>query len=99
MLSFAKIRKSLKTHQKRLQFGENLQSISEIAKRAGVHRDTLYACLNGDRINGRTQYALSKVLEEIEAENMYKSKTKIMNISIGKNGANLNFGIGKKLFS
>jgi hypothetical protein len=99
MLTVSQLRQFLLSHQKRLQFGDKLQSITEIANRAGVHRDTVYACINGDRINGRTQYALSKVLEEIEAENTDKLKTKIMNISIGRNGVNLNFGIGSKLFN
>ena len=97
--SISELRQLLLTHQKRLQFGDELQSLTEIAKRAGVHRDTVYACINGDRINGRTQYALSKALEEIEVENTEKPKTKIMNVSISTKGINLNFGIGRKLFN
>jgi hypothetical protein len=99
MLPLFKIREFLKLHQKRLHYGDGLQPIAQIAERAGVHRDTVYACLNGDRINERTQYALSKALEEIEVENTEKSKTKIMNVSISTKGVNLNFGIGRKLFN
>jgi len=99
MMTITDIQNILNTHQRRLQFGDKLQSMTEIAKRAGVHRDTVYACLNGDRIKGRTQYALSKVLEEIEVENTEKSKTKIMNVSIGNNGIHLKFGIGKNIFN
>ena len=78
MLTIFGIRQTLLNHQKRLQFGDNLQTITEIANRAGVHRDTVYACINGDRINERTQYALSRALEDIEIENQGKSKTKII---------------------
>jgi predicted DNA-binding protein YlxM (UPF0122 family) len=99
MLTIFEIQQTLLNHQKRLQFGDDLQSITEIAKRAGVHRDTVYACLNGDRINERTQYALSSTLENIEIENQGKSKTKIMSIALRKNGVNLNFGLGTKIFN
>jgi hypothetical protein len=99
MHSIVDIRNILLVHQKRLQFGDKLQSITEIANRAGVHRDTLYACINGDRINERTQYALSRALEDIEIENQGKSKTKIMSIALRKNGVHLNFGLGTKIFN
>ena len=39
--------------------------IVDIANRAGIHRDTIYALLNGDRVCGRTQYALSRVMQEV----------------------------------
>ena len=99
MKSIFELRQFLLTQQKRLHYGDNLQSLTEIARRAGIHRDTLYACLNGNRINERTQYTLSKAIEEIEAENIGKSKTKILSISIGRNGVNLNFGVGNKVFN
>ena len=99
MLTIFGIRQTLLNHQKRLQFGDNLQTITEIANRAGVHRDTVYACINGDRINERTQYALSRALEDIEIENQGKSKTKIMSIAMRKNGVHLNFGLGTKIFN
>ena len=99
MLSLSQLRYTLLAHQKRLQFGDDLQSITEIANRAGIHRDTVYACINGDRINERTQYALSRALEDIEIENQGKSKTKIMSIAMRKNGVHLNFGLGTKIFN
>jgi DNA-binding transcriptional MocR family regulator len=48
-LSQAEIQRLLRTHQKRLQMGDSLPSISELADRAGLHRDTLYQAIAGQK--------------------------------------------------
>jgi DNA-binding transcriptional regulator YhcF (GntR family) len=98
MLTIQQIRTALKTHQLRLKLGDELPFMTVLADRAGVHRDTLYSVMQGNRICERTQYALSRVLEELEGETIGKSKTRVMNISLGKNFVNLGFGIGKGIF-
>ena len=84
--SFNDLRCWFKLHQSRLVSGDKLPSISEVAKRAGCHRDTIYSLLNGQRVEPRIQYALSWVIDEIEEETRGLTKTKLMNIQIGSNG-------------
>ena len=87
------IKDKLLTHQKRLRFGDELQTMSSIADRAGVHRDTLYALLNGDRISLRSQYAIDRALREVEEENVGVTKTRVMNVSLSPDGPRLGFGV------
>ncbi len=90
------IRQALRTHQRRLQTGDQLTPMADIARRAGVSRDTLYALLAGERINTRSQYALSRAMAEVEAENRAKLKTNLAHISTGPNGPRVHLGIGMK---
>ena len=46
VLSLRQISEALRLHQKRLQLGDDLPTLTELAERAGVHRDTLYEALN-----------------------------------------------------
>ena len=91
------IRQWLCSHQKRLRVGDDLPTITEIACRAGVHRDTIYACMAGDRINIRSQYALSRVITELEDELQGKSRTKLMSVTLTGGHAQLRFGIGPRI--
>jgi len=86
----------LQTHQRRLRAGDELPSISEIARRAGLHRDTVYSLLSGANISLRSQYALSRVLDELEAELIDKSKTRLMSVAIGPQGPSLSIGLQPK---
>jgi predicted transcriptional regulator len=94
MRSITEIRSILRTHQLRLKLGDELPFMTDIANRAGIHRDTVYSVLQGNRINERTQYALSRVLEEIQEECKNKPQTKLMNISLTSGGVKLGFGVG-----
>ena len=97
MLSIAQIRTVLKTHQLRLKLGDELPFMSDVAIRGGIHRDTIYSLLQGNRINERTQYALSRVLEEIDEESNGKPQSRLMNVSFTSDGVRLGFGIGSCL--
>ena len=97
LLTQNQIREWLASHQKRLRVGDDLAPITEVANRAGVHRDTVYACVAGDRINVRSQYALSRVITELEEEMQGKTRTKLMSISLAGGQARLRFGIGPKI--
>jgi len=97
LLTQTQIREWLVSHQKRLRVGDDLPPITEVANRAGVHRDTVYACMAADRINLRSQYALSRVITELEEEMQGKVRTRLMSISLSGEQAKLRFGIGLKL--
>ncbi len=90
------IRLQISLHQKRLKAGDALPTLTELAIRAGVHRDTIYALLNGDRVCQRTQYALSKVLQELEQESSMTPKTKLMSLSFNQHGVRLQIGLGNQ---
>ena len=89
------IRTYLKVHQKRLRFGDNLPTFKAIADLAGVHRDTLYCLINGDRISIRSQYAISRAIKEVEAQTANQTKTKVMSVDLTTTGPKLSFGINK----
>ena len=86
---------ALKVHQKRLRSGDNLPTFKAIADLAGVHRDTLYCLINGDRISIRSQYAISKAIKEVEAQTANQTKTKVMSVDLTAAGPKLTFGINK----
>ena len=73
-LSLAQIRSWLQAHQKRLQHGDPVISISAIATKAGISRVTLYAVLNGERAEfGQVaQIRLSRVIQEITSHPDYQ---------------------------
>ena len=99
LLTQTQIREWLASHQKRLRVGDIPLPLTEVANRAGVHRDTLYACMAGDRINLRSQYALSRVITELEEEMQGKVRTKLMSVSLTSGQAQLRFGIGPTILS
>jgi hypothetical protein len=90
------IRRALRTHQRRLAASDQLRPITDIARLAGVSRDTLYALMAGDRINVRSQYALSRAMAEVEEENRTKLKTNLAHITFSQDGPKLSFGIAMK---
>ena len=96
MYSLAQIQALLKQHQRRLRAGDALPTIVEVANRAGIHRDTIYALLNGDKVCQRTQYALSRVLREVELETAQLPKTKLMSVTFKNGCAGLQIGLGKQ---
>ena len=96
VLSLNLIRQKLREHQKMLTAGDSLPTLSELAIRAGIHRDTLYALLSGDRVCQRTQYALSRVLREVEQETSLTFKTKLMSLSFYQGGVSLQIGLGNQ---
>ena len=79
-------------HQRRLRVGEPIPCVTDVAKRAGVHRDTIYALLNGEHVSERTKYALTRVLREIEEETFGYTKTRLMSISLNQGGPRLHIG-------
>ena len=87
------IREWLRFHQRRLRVGDNLPFLTQVAKRAGVHRDTIYALLNGEQVSDRTQYALTRAIREIEEETAGYTKTRLMSISLDQGTPRLHIGL------
>ena len=92
----ATIRDELRLYQKRLQLGDALPSIAEIALTAGVHRDTIYAALKGDRVCERSWRALYNALEQVR-EIVEATPSKVMCIQFTARGATLRQGLGQHL--
>ena len=86
------IRQLLSTHQKRLQMGDKLPSLAELADRAGLHRDTLYQAINGERISQISQIRLERMLKRLAEEPQAPSR--LMHVNINKNYPVLGFGVG-----
>ncbi len=83
----------LRGHQRRLAAGDPLPPITTIAERAGLHRDTLYALLAGDRISEVSQRRLSRAVQAVEIETAGLQKTRVMAVRFGPNGPSIRFGI------
>jgi len=94
--SFSELRRWLSTHQRRLRAGDALPTITDIANRAGCHRDTIYALLAGDRIAGHIQHALSIVIDRVEQETAHQTKTRLLNVQISAAGPKLGFGVAAR---
>ena len=94
--SINQLREWFKAHQVSLASGEKLLTITEIARRAGCHRDTIYALLAGDRISGPMQHALSITICRVEQEYKPSAKTRLLNIQFSSTGPKLGFGIGAR---
>ena len=92
MLTQRQISIALLSHRKRLQLGDKLPSLSELANRAGLHRDTLYEALNGRRISEVSQIRLSHMLTRLEAED--KPPSRLMHVRLGSGQPSLAFGVG-----
>ena len=94
VLTLSQIKYQLYLHQKWLKAGDALPTLTELANRAGLHRDTIYALLNGERVCQRTQYSLSRVLREVELETSVTPRTKLMSLSFNQGGVSLQIGLG-----
>lgn len=97
-ISINQLRIFLLQHQKRLRAGDRIPSLTSLATIAGVHRDTLYALIAGEKVNERSQYAISKALQTIE-KSTANQPSRLMSINISHQGIRLKFGISnQKIF-
>lgn len=92
LISLNSLRLYLKTYQKRLRAGDRLPSVSELSDIAGVHRDTIYALMAGDRVNERSQYAISKALTEV-MESKWNQPSRLLSIDLGSHQPRLRVGL------
>jgi len=96
MIPRAAILEQLRQYQKRLQLGDALPPITEIARRAGLHRDSVYSALNGDRLCDRTWRQLYNALEELR-DIVQATPSKAMSVQFTARGATLRPGLGLPL--
>ena len=96
-LTLVQIREWLKTHQRRVRLGDSRITLTEIATRAQVSRQTIYALLRDERSEfGRVaQIRLSKIIVQISTDPAYQH-SKLMQVRLTPSGARLglmNFGL------
>jgi hypothetical protein len=94
-LSLEQLRNGLRAYQKRLRAGDMLPPLKELSAIAGLHRDTLYALLAGERVNERSQYAISKALAEV-MESQWNQPSRLLSIDLAGDGPRLKFGLTNK---
>ena len=92
-LAISEIQGWLDKHQRRLKVGDNIPTMSEIANRAGISRQTLYAVLNGDRAEfGQVaQIRLSRVIQEITSHADYQV-SRMMRLDLSGGIPKIKFG-------
>jgi hypothetical protein len=93
-VSMNRLRILLLHYQKRLSLGERIPRFTELATISGVHRDTLYSLIAGNRICERSQYAISKALKMVN-ESSANQPSRLMSIELGCEGPKLRFGLNK----
>ena len=72
--------------------GDKLPSLAELADRAGLHRDTLYQAINGERISQISQIRLERMLKKLAEEPQPPSR--LMHVDLKKGYPVLGFGVG-----
>jgi len=82
-LSIREIRSWLDLLKRRRSLGENVPSISEVAYRACISRQTLYALLRDQRseFGEVAQIRLSRVIRQISANSAYQN-TRLMAVDL-----------------
>jgi len=92
-LSLSEIRQWLELLARRRRFGEPVPSISEVANRSGLSRQTIYSLFRNDRseFGERAQIRLSHVIREISADPSYQ-RTRLMRLSLSPDGPRLHIG-------
>lgn len=93
-LSIREIQLWLQIHQKRIHFDESIPSITEIANRAGVSRQTIYALLRDERAEfGQVaQIRLSRAINQISSEPSYQH-SKMARIDLSGSCPRIKFGV------
>lgn len=87
----AEITRGLQELQRRIALGDKPCPISEVARRAGLDRSTVYEAARGNRISEVSQIRLSRALIALAQEPA--KPTKIMHIHFGGGEPRLRFGV------
>jgi len=93
VMSLVEIRNWFMFHQRRKRLGEPVFNISEIAKLAGISRQTLYALLRNERseFGEVAQIRLSRVIQQIAVDPAYQ-QTRLMRLTLSPEGPRLRIG-------
>lgn len=86
-LSLSEIRQWLELLARRRRFGEPVPSISEVADRSGLSRQTVYSLLRDERseFGERAQIRLSHVIRQISADPSF-IRSRLLSIKMTTNG-------------
>jgi hypothetical protein len=95
VLPISQIRALLIWHQRRLRAGDDLPSFKLLAAKAGVHRDTLYALIAGDKVSERSQNAISKALIEV-MESHRNQPSRLLTIELSGGRPQLRLGSDRR---
>jgi hypothetical protein len=92
-LSIVQIRDWFDNLKRRRELGEIVPSISEIAQRACLSRQTVYALLRDERpeFGATAQIRLSRIIEQISADPAYRH-TRLMSVDLSGGTPRLRFG-------
>ena len=96
-MSLDDLRLALRTHQRRLQAGDPLPSLAEVARRAGLSRDTVYAALAGERIEVGTQLRLSRLMRDMAETVRVVGATRLYSVAVGPQGVRLVNGLSRPM--
>ena len=92
--SITEIQDFLKWHQKRLAMGDAIPTMSELAQRAGMSRQTLYAFIRGERaeFGQSAQIRLNLVISRLVAEPSYQH-SKVARVDFTSGMPQIRFGV------
>jgi hypothetical protein len=92
-LSISELRVWFDILKRRRALGESVPSISEVAFRACLSRQTVYALLRGERseFGAMAQIRLSRVIQQISAEITY-GQTRLMKVDLSGRTAKILLG-------
>lgn len=97
MMPRAQIRDLLRAYQRRLLHGDSLPPIAEVARKAGVCRDTVYSAIKGDRLDDRSWWGLNSALEQLQ-DVIEATPSRLMQLKFTPRGVTLKLGLGAPLF-
>jgi hypothetical protein len=92
-LSIVEIRQWFKINKRRRELGESVPSVSAVAEKACLSRQTVYALLQDKRseFGEVAQIRLSRVIQQISADPAYQ-QTRLMRLSLFLDGPRLHIG-------
>ena len=92
-LSLSQILLWFDTLKRRRELGEAVPSVTEIANRAGISRQTVYALLRNERteFGEVAEIRLSRVITQISSDPSFQH-TRLMRVSIESGRPSLSFG-------
>lgn len=93
VLAINKIRSWFDLLKRRRELGEAVPSVTEIANRAGISRQTVYALLRNEHteFGEVAQIRLSRVITQISSDPSFQH-TRLMRVSIESGRPSLSFG-------
>jgi AcrR family transcriptional regulator len=93
VLAINKIRSWFDLLKRRRDLGEDVPSVTEIASRAGISRQTVYALLRNERaeFGEVAQIRLSRVIAQLSSDPSFQH-TRLMRVSLELGRPSLSFG-------